>query len=163
VVIVHHTGKDGITYRGSNALEGGCDAIHEVVPHKETKVVAVYNRRQKDADERAAPWLFKGNNAGQSLVFQPITPEEYRSLTQADDALDPRKVGAALRTLGATAGKAVTTHVLASRLRVQPAEELPEATQAALDKMGRQLRAAAKGRLEAYCEKRGSDLFWQMP
>ena len=164
IFIIHHTGKDGVTYRGSNALEGGADAMHEVVPHKETKAVAVYNRRQKDADERTAPWLFKGHNVGQSLVFQAITPEEYRSLTTADDALDPRKVGAALMALNAKGGEAaVSTHVLASKLRVQPAEESPVETASALDRLSRQLRAAAKGRLEPYCERRANELVWFMP
>lgn len=164
VVIIHHTGKDGLTYRGSNALEGGVDAIHRVTPHKETKVVAVQNERQKDADERTAPWLFKGHNVGQSLVFQPITAEEHRSLTQADDALEPRKVGAVLRKLNAVGQEAaVTTHVVAQTLRTQPAEEPPEVTQAALDKLCRQLRAAAKGRLEGYAYKVANELLWHLP
>lgn len=165
VLVVHHSGKDGEKGpRGSGAILAGVDATHEVIPHKETKVVAVYNRRQKDADERAAPWLFEGKEAAGSLVFQPITPEAYRQLTQADDALDPRKVGAALIALKAIGGdNAVATHVLASKLRNQPAEEGPEATQAGVERVARQLRAAARGRLEAYCERKGNELVWFMP
>lgn len=164
VVIIHHTGKDGLTYRGSNALEGGCDAIHEVVPHKATKVVAVYNRRQKDADEREAPWLFEGKQAGKSLVFQPITPEAFRQMTQADDALDPRKVGAALHRLKAVGlANAVTTHTLATELRPQPVDEPADVTQAGVGRVERQLRAAARGRLDVYTERRGNELIWFMP
>lgn len=165
VLVVHHSGKDSDKGpRGSGAILAGVDATHEVIPHKETKVVAVYNRRQKDADERAAPWLFEGKEIAGSLVFQPITPEAYRQLTQADDALDPRKVGAALIALKAVGmDNAVATHVLASKLRNQPAEEGPEATQAGVDRVARQLRAAARGRLEAYTERRGNELVWFMP
>lgn len=164
VLVLHHQAKEGKGMRGSGAIEGGVDFYHEVVPNKETKAVAVYNRRQKDADERTAPWLFKGHNVGQSLVFQPITAEEHRSLTQADDALEPRKVGAVLRKLNAVGQEAaVTTHVVAQTLRTQPAEEPPEVTQAALDKLCRQLRAAAKGRLEGYAYKVANELLWHLP
>lgn len=164
VFVVHHTGKDGVTYRGSNALEGGADAMHEVVPHKLTKAVAIHNRRQKDADERAEPWLFEGQEVLGSLVFQPISAEAHRKLTQADDALGSRAVASALVQCGALgAENAVTTHVLASKLRPQPAEEPPEATQAGVERVVRQLRAAARGRLESYCERRGQDIWWSMP
>lgn len=164
VLVLHHQAKEGKGLRGSGAIEGGVDFYHEVVPHKETRVVAVYNRRQKDADERIAPWLFEGKQIGSSLVFQPITNEVYRSLTQADDALDARKVGSALLGLKAVGGDAaVTTHVLATKLRLQPADEAPGETEIAVDRIVRQLRAAAKGRLAAYCERRANEIVWMMP
>lgn len=166
VLVIHHSGKDASKPgpRGSEAILGGVDATLEVVPHKATKVVAVHNRRQKDADERETPWLFEGKQVGKSLIFQPITAAAFRALTQADDELDPRKVGAALLGLEARgADKAVTTHVLATKLRVTPADEDPAETEAAIGRIVRQLRAAAKGRLSAYCEKVGSELAWTMP
>jgi hypothetical protein len=77
--------------------------------------------------------------------------------------LDPRKVGAALLSLKAVGGDAaVTTHVLATRLRVQPAEEAPADTEVAVDRLVRQLRAAARGRLAAYCERRANEIVWFM-
>ncbi len=163
-MVLHHSSKEGKGIRGSSAIEGGVDTVHEVVPHKATRVVAVHNRRQKDADERAAPWLLEGKQLGKSLVFQPISAEVYRSMTQADDALDARKIGAALLNLGARGiERSVTTHVLSSTLRVQPAEETPADTEAALERLSRQLRAAARGRLEPYTEKVGTELKWFMP
>lgn len=164
VLVIHHSSKEGKGLRGSSAIEGGVDFTLEVVPHKETKVVAVHNRRQKDADERAAPWLFEGKQIGTSLVFQPITPEAFRALTQAQDDLDPRKIGAALLALNAVGAEgAVTTHVLATKLRVTPIDENPAETEVAVDRVVRQLRAAAKGRLAAYSERRGNELLWFMP
>ena len=138
--------------------------MHEVIPHKSTRVVAVHNRRQKDADERATPWLFEGKQFGQSLVFQPISGAEYRSLTEAQDELDQRKIGAVLLKLEARGiERAITTHALAASLHVASAEESMEATATAHDRLARQLRAAGKGRLSTYCEKVGSDLKWYMP
>lgn len=52
VVLVHHTGKDGQTYRGSSALEGACDTMLEVV--LEGTAVTVRCEKQKD-DERFEP------------------------------------------------------------------------------------------------------------
>ena len=164
VMVLHHSSKEGKGIRGSSAIEGGVDTVHEVIPHKSTRVVAVHNRRQKDADERATPWLFEGKQFGQSLIFQPISGAEYRSLTEAQDELDQRKIGAVLLKLEARGiEKAITTHALAVSLYVASAEESMEVTATAHDRLARQLRAAGKGRLSSYCEKVGSDLKWYMP
>lgn len=48
VVLVHHTGKDGQTYRGSSALEGACDTMVEVL--LDGDVVTVRCEKQKDAE-----------------------------------------------------------------------------------------------------------------
>lgn len=52
VVLVHHTGKDGQTYRGSSALEGACDTMIEVQLDGDRVTVAC--EKQKD-DEPFEP------------------------------------------------------------------------------------------------------------
>lgn len=164
VLVVHHSGKDGAGPRGSSAIPGGMDTMHEVVAHKATKALAVFNRRQKDADEKETPWHFEGREAGQSLVFHPITADAYRAITVAEDALSGKIVGAALAKLAARGSEsAITTQVLASSLYQGPQDEAPEATQAGVAKVVRQLRGAAKGRLEAYCDYDGRELKWSLP
>lgn len=165
VLVVHHSGKDGEKgARGSSALNGGFDTTHEVVAHKATRALAVYNRKQKDADERPQPWMFEGKEIGTSLVFNPISGDTYRALTVQDDALAPKRIGAQLLKLGARGQDgAITTHVLASSLYQGPQDEAPEVTQQAVERLVRSLRAASRGRLEAYANRDGREIVWSLP
>lgn len=52
VLLVHHTGKDGQTYRGSSALEGACDTMIEV--QLDGGTVTIRCEKQKD-DEPFEP------------------------------------------------------------------------------------------------------------
>lgn len=165
VLAVHHAGKeDGKGPRGSSALTGGFDTLHECVAHKATRAVAIHNRLQKDGEERAEPWCFRGEPHGHSLVFEPISTAEHKRLTTADDGLAPRAIGAALQRLGAVgAAGAVSTRALASEMHQGPPDEAPATTVEKVGHIERQLRAAARGRLEAYCERVGGELRWFLP
>ncbi len=46
VLVLHHTGKDGSTIRGSSALEGGCDTVYQV--EGDTRNLKLYRTKRKD-------------------------------------------------------------------------------------------------------------------
>lgn len=161
ILVIHHTGKDvGRGARGSNALIGAVDAAVEVQANKETRAVAIWCRRQKDAPERETPWTYQGRDFGGSMVFFPTTPEEHRAATHADELLAPKKIGAILRELKAVGiENAVTTHVLA--LELHKSDDLgEEAREATAARTVRLLARKAKGPLEAYSAGSGPDLVW---
>lgn len=161
ILIIHHTGKDvGRGARGSNALLGAVDAAVEVQANKDTKAVAVWVRRQKDAPERETPWTYQGRDFAGSMVFFPTTPEEHRAATHQDESLAPKRVGAILRELKAVGiENAVTSHVLA--LEIHKGDELnDEALEATAARTVRALAKKARGPLEAYCAGSGPDLVW---
>lgn len=165
VLAIHHTGKDdGRGARGSSAFHAGFDTVLEVKAHRPTKAVEVWVRKHKDADEPEKPWTFEGRVIGQSLVFFPTDASAHRQLTEGEDLYSPRAVGAALQSLGAYGIEhAVTTTVLASQLTPMGENEAVDQHQAAVSRCARTLGAAAKGRLNAYCERHGSGLSWSLP
>ena len=156
VLLIHHTGKDTSKGgRGSSALRGGWDFELEI-ERKET-CVALYTRKQREA-ERAAPLYFEGRKFAGTLVMEPITAQAFKALTEGEDALAPKAVGAALRHLGAVGSDAaVTTHVLAVELAG------PGATEEQISLYKRALGLAAKGKLEAYCLGQGEGRRWSLP
>lgn len=161
ILVIHHTGKDvGRGARGSNALIGAVDAAVEVQANKDTRAVAIWCRRQKDAPERETPWTYQGRDFAGSMVFFPITPDEYRTATRADEALAPKKVGSVLRELKAVGiENAVSTHILA--LELHKGDDLgDEAREATVLRTARVLAKKAKGPLEAYSAGSGPELVW---
>lgn len=165
ILVVHHSGKEASRgARGSSALQAGFDVTIEVKAHKPTKAVALHMRKQKDADERETPWCFEGRTVGPSLVFFPITTEQFGQLTASGSELSSKKVGAALAQLGARGEEnGVTTHVLAAALITPGEGETPEQRQEAVDRAARALKARAKDALEAYCTGVGPSLRWGLP
>lgn len=165
VLVVHHGGKDeGRGARGSSAIPAGVDAAFEIKTSKDAKAVAVWCRKQKDADEPDRPWCFEGRELAGSLVFYPITGQEYHMLTHATDAMSHKAVSQLLVSLNAIgADNFVTTHVLAEALVPADEHETAEDRQDTLNRAARALRARAKDTLGAYCELRGRDLMWGIP
>lgn len=161
VVVIHHTGKDaGRGARGSGALEAATDAAFEVKAEKNTRTVAMWCRRQKDAAEREEPWTYEGKDFGDSLVFQPISQAEYRNLTRTEDQMAAKAIGKLLRELGAVGVEhAVSSYVLAHELN-KDAEASEEGMKTLISRTIRILAKKAKGALEPYCYGEGSSLVW---
>jgi len=165
VLAVHHTGKDEDRgSRGSSALPAAFDAAIKVHTRKETKTVALYVTRFKDADEPEVPWTFEGHVVGPSLVFFEISTAEYRKLSHTEDAYSREKIGQALQELHAIGdASAVTSHVLATHFVPQLQDDKPEDRSRAVLRCVRQLNMLAKGKLEAYTIGTGKSLKWCLP
>lgn len=165
VVVVHHSGKESERgARGSSAFYAGFDCVLEVKAHKVTKAVSIYCRKQKDADERMAPWTFEGKPVATSLVFFETDAVAHGTLTASDDVFEPRKVGAALAKLKAFGVEhGVTTSVLAASMFPAKPDDSPEDHQENTHRYATQLRAHSKIKLEMYVEKHGRELLWFLP
>lgn len=165
VICLHHFGKDeGRGGRGSSAFQAGFDTTLAVKRVPNTKLVSVRVVQHASAPEREEPFFFEGKSVGQSLVFQPLTSQDYHAVTRASDGFSSKIVGAALRELSAIGDtNGVTTHVLAAALN--PPDELddPETTQGNVERDSRVLTALAKTKLEAYCTRQGRHLLWHLP
>ena len=165
VLAIHHTGKDEERGgRGSSALYADFDTVMEVKANKLVRALALYMRKQKDADEPQVPWTFEGHEVGQSLAFFEIATTAFNKLVKGEDAFGPAKIGAALRELGAIGEtRAVTTLVLAMHITPQIQGETTEEQGRAYARSSRQLQALAKTRLEAYTIGQGRTLKWTLP
>ena len=165
VLVIHHTAKDKTTgYRGSGAFHANFDTFVEVKADLKSKAVQVRVVKHKDAEERELPWTFQGRLIGPSLVFFPTTPDEHDALTVVEDGLEPKKVGAALRGLGAIGEQnSVTTQVLAQALLQGQENETPEQRATALGGFCKKLGAQSRGRLRAYTALVGDRVAWCLP
>lgn len=165
VLAIHHNGKEeNRGARGSSAFLAGFDTVLEVKAWKNSRAVAVYVRKHKDAEERETPWTFEGRATGASLTFEATTPEQHRALVGESKDITPKTVGATLKTLSAFGEPAgVTTAVLATELTIPQENESIEGRAAAIARTGRILAVAAKGALEAYCVRHGKGLLWFLP
>ena len=164
VLVIHHAGKDSTAgARGHSSLTADMDVVHEAIGHPATKALALWNRYQKDADERQAPWCFEGKSVGRSLVFQPITEQQHRELTTAGAELSERDViGPALATAGAKGHeRALTSYQLAAILYQGPADEDPAASVRNKDRLAKQLSARAKH--SVFAEKTEHGWVWSVP
>lgn len=164
VLVIHHTGKDDARgARGSNALTGATDAAFEAKGDPKTKALAIWVRRQKDAEARQAPFTYEGKDVGGQLVFQPISSGEYEALTKIQDRLKPAEIGGLLRELGAVGEEdGVTTHILAYELVSRAAGEA-EDQDAMVRRQVKVLAKMSKTSLEAYCTGYGTELRWFLP
>lgn len=165
VIAIHHTGKDESRgARGSSAFYAGFDTVLEVKAHRATKAVEVWVRKHKDAEEREMPWTFEGRAVGDSLVFFPTSKEEHQSNTETENIFLGAKIGATLRSLGATgSSECVTTLVLATSLIPPVQTETPEERERVLSRASHRLRYLAKSTLKGYCEGAGRTLTWFLP
>lgn len=165
VIAIHHTGKDeGRGARGSSAFQAGFDTVLECKAHRATKSVEVWVRKHKDAEEREAPFTFQGKEVAGSLVFFPTDDSTHRTLTAANDAWAPTKIGAALRELNSFGrDQGVTTRVLATALCPPVQDESEESRERNLSVAERALRGLVKTRLAGYCERAGRELLWFLP
>lgn len=160
VLLIHHTAKDkSNTSAGSYALQADCDFWMSVETSWEVRAMAVSCGKMKGA-ARFDPLYFDVQNTAHSLTLSGILPNEYKALTQVDDAFSPRAVQAALAKAKAygEAG-AITAHVLASYLYVAGVEEPELEMQAKQDRIARKLTAMGKGRFEHLVTAKG----WHLP
>jgi hypothetical protein len=165
VIALHHLGKDKERgSRGSSALQAGFDttlAVHRV---QGTKLVELKVVQHKDAEERSQPFTFEGKSVGASLVFQPITSEQFSATKTADNPFTDKKIGAALRKLDAVGAEfGVTSHVLAAELLPPIENEDFEEREKQLSQGTRKLNALARSSLAGYCERGSSGVLWFMP
>lgn len=166
VLVVHHTGKEeGRGMRGSNALEGACDAAFQVSRNKGLRAVSVRCTRQKDAPEREEPWCFEGRDLGGQLVLQPVSFKDYSDLTRVQDTLQPVEIGRILRELAAVGlENGVSTNVLAYDMVNRANPELTEEARDTLVKRQEKVLAKlSRTKLEAYCTGVGPSLLWFLP
>lgn len=165
VIAIGHTGKDGERgHRGSSAFQAGFDTVLEVKAHRATKVVAVWARKHKDAEEPETPWTFEGKLVGPSLVFFPTDAKTHRELTGSEDRYDPKRVGAALQQLNAYGQEqSVTTAILAAQLNPRSQEETDSDYAGKMARASRSLGALAKTKLAGYCAPGSSGLLWSLP
>lgn len=163
VIGLHHTPKHGARVsRGSGALEAGAGTVIDV--ERTNQFVAIKVRHHKDAEERDEPWYAEGRQIGPALAFFPVTEDEHARATTAEDALDKRKVGAALKSLKAHGvDHGVTSVVLATELVPNDPNQSAEARLAEIERVGKELARRAKGKLEPYCTRAGRDLVWHLP
>lgn len=165
VMCVHHTGKDEERGgRGSSALGAAWDTNIEIKTRTETKAVALWVRKQKDAEIAPVPWTFEGLPFGDSLAFMPTDSATHHRLTKGDDFFNPVKIGAALRELRAIGEPAgVTTAVLATHITPQIKDETTAERQIIVGRAAKQLGMLAKGKLQAYTAGEGRSLRWCLP
>lgn len=166
VLVVHHTGKEeGRGMRGSNALEGACDAAFQVSRNKGLRAVSVRCTRQKDAPEREEPWCYEGRDLGGQLVLQPVSFKDYSDLTRVQDTLQPVEIGRILRELSAVGVEnGVSTNVLAYDMVNRASPELTEEARDTLVKRQEKVLAKlSRTKLEAYCTGVGPSLLWFLP
>jgi len=165
VVIVHHLGKDTSRgARGSSAFHAGFDSVIEVKAHNGVRAVEVWVRKHKDAEEPETPFTLQGHKVAGSLVFDPTTPAQHRELTGSDDLYDRKKVGAALKQLGAVgAAKWIATSVLGHELLPAMEGETPDEHEARVGRGVKVLGSLSRTKLEAYCQREGREVRWFLP
>lgn len=165
VIAIHHNGKEeNRGARGSSAFLAGFDTVLEVKAWKQSKAVAVYVRKHKDAEERESPWTFEGRVTGASLTFEATTPEQHRLLIGEGKDVTPKTVGAALKKLAAFGqDAAVSTAVLATEITPGREDETIEERADAIARTSRALTSLTRGALEGYCVKQGKAWFWHLP
>lgn len=165
VMCLHHEGKNAEQgARGSSALVAGFDTYLRVKAEKGTRNVEVRVVQHKDAEERAEPWTAAGRVVGPSLAFFPTSRAEHAAAQEENDDFAPRKIGAALRQMGAFgADKSVTTQVLAAEVAQVRPNDTAEERAAIVAAATRTLARLARGRLEPYATGVGKGLAWYLP
>ncbi len=165
VLVPAHFGKDEDRgTRGSNALEAGVDTVLEMRRHDKTRLAYVRVKNHRGAAEREQPFYFEGHSLANSLVFNPITAEQYTKATAQENVIGYAKVSAALkshRCIGVEKG--VTSTVLARMLAPCEASESPEEWEVRIKGVSRDLGKRAERDLSGYCEKMGKDWLWFIP
>ena len=165
VLIVHHTGDgDPDKMRGSSAIRGYVDTVLKLKSEPDAKIARLWVDKQKNAPERSFPWCFEGKRYGPGLAFVEIDQKTAAEISGEADIYGSKHIGQVLAQLGAY-GKdhAITTHVLARELIDRAASHTDESWADAVVKMEKGLRAAAKGKAEAYAWGEGRTLVWWMP
>lgn len=161
---IHHSGKDEARgSRGSNALPAGVDTtLSFKVPQSGVRAVEVRAEAHKDGETPDDPWTFEGRKVGPALAFFPTTFAEHKALTQAENIFSPKRIGAALKAMGAMGDKPVSSHVLAAHLTPQIEGENQDQRQALVTTNTRTLARLAKTSLNGYATLTTHGLLWSL-
>ncbi len=174
VIVIHHTGKDEKTERGSSAFRAGFDTVIACKANDTARLVTLSVTKQKDA-EKPKPITLKGHKVLDSLAFSPAKDEEVcvvrkeqKSQAVPDrNAVTRQSVGKFLHEqLAYGIGNAVTTKALAYGY-LQVTGELPEdvaGQTAAVRTTTKALQKLSKGPLAGYVVSLpDTDLMWGLP
>lgn len=161
-IAIHHLGKDESRGgRGSSAIHAGFSVVIEIEADHAVKMLKVRVLKQKESEEREEPWYLEGKQVAQSLVFQAISREEYETATKAESLFTHKRIGAALKALGAIGDdKAVTTFILAGALVEHKQGESVEAREKKLASTTKMLTRMSKDSLMAYLN---AERAWCLP
>jgi hypothetical protein len=153
VLVVHHTGKDGKTERGSSAFRGGFDTL--IKCERDDDIVTLHCVKQKDAQEPHDHAL-KAIPVGESLALSPHEPnkeEMHRENIDDPNVRERNIIYSILKEHGINnRGNALDTKALADmflREVGQMPEDPGEAT-VAVERKKNALNRKAKGVLEPY-------------
>jgi hypothetical protein len=170
VLVIHHTGKDEKSERGSSVFRAGFDTLISCKANQTHRLLTIEVTKQKDA-EKPGPITLKGHRVLNSLAFSQANIEEVDLAAQREgpdqNALIRTDVGKYMRENGIKGlGNAITTKVLAhSVLEFQG--KLPvewEEQTVALDIMMKALRKLSKGPLSGYVISiPNTALMWALP
>lgn len=152
VLAVHHTGKDvSRGARGSSAFHADFDSVIEVSKVGD-KLVEVWVRKHKDAEERETPWTFKASTMfGDSLVMVESAPDEHRDAKAEAEPFSTQKVA---RVLGAKLAHTAENGLSTAEVAIALGFKFDDA------KAVKSLDALAKTSLRAYNDGAGS---WWYP
>lgn len=167
VLAIGHTGHDTSKgMRDSSVYQQGFDTFIMAKGDRKAKTTQLEVWKHKDAQEPEEPFYFQGREIGPSLVFFPLSREEQAARAAQADLWAPTACGGALEKLHAVGSdQGVTSHVLATELAEArlKATDTPETRATLIAKIERGLRAFARSKLAAYCDRETGQLRWFMP
>lgn len=164
VMLIHHTpDADASKARGSSAIYGALDTVLRVDADKEARLVKLWVAKQKNAEERARPFCFRGEKIGGALAFTQIENSALRAEEERAELFDLKAVFGALTKMGAHS-PGVTSRALVVELTPRRPEDTEEAYNGMLAERLRTLSAVVKkGRLDGLHEGRGQAIRWMLP
>lgn len=164
VLAIHHLGHDRSKgARGGTVYPAGFDTYLEGEAKGERRV-EVWVRKQKDAEERTAPFTMQGVKVGPALVFHPVDRREHNDAVAAADPFSWQSVGAALNALDAFGrDKGVPSAVLAQQIFPRLEAETQNDYGARMAKQAKALAALGRNRLRAYCADGERGKLWFLP
>lgn len=153
VLVVHHTGKDGKSERGSSAFRGGFDTL--ISCEREGDGVVLTCIKQKDAQE-PRPHTMQAIKVGKSIALSPteVKEELHKDEDKRDDFARERNIIRKVLTEGGHVdrGSALSSKALAV-MYLREAGEMPEnpaGATAAVEAKKNALNRKAKGVLRSY-------------
>lgn len=165
VLIPAHFGKDESRgTRGTNALEAGVDTIIDVTREEGSRTVSVKVRNHRNAPEREEPWHLTGRPAGNSLVFDVITANQFSEARKQENEFHKKKVQKILGDIGARGPeRGLSNQVLLQELFPQDQMEGPEEYLERLRKHMGKLKKLSRTTLQAYKYGEGDATLWYLP
>lgn len=145
VIAIHHPSKAGKAARGSSAFEAGFDTTIYVEASGNSLAVKLWVNGHKDADT-PPPWYFQGHKMLQSLVFLPVSEDEYKAAAHLAGSFTAPLIEKGLKERNAVnAEAAITTMTLAIVLNPKPEAVDAVAHDRLLQRVCRALETASLG------------------